>query len=454
MYDPKCSYRSYLLTILLVVFAFNLVDRSALGLVLESIKSDLRLTDAQLGFLSGIAFALFYSLMGIPIARWADRGNRITIISLTTAMWSIMVGLCGMATSFMQLMLIRVGVGIGEAGCVPPAHSLIADYFSRAERPRAVGTYLQGQNLSLLIGYFAAGWLNEAYGWRRMFVLLGLPGLIMAALVRFTLSEPRFAKQAIAGCESAGMTPSPIETGTLSPAPPSMKETFLTLWENSTFRHLLCSCSMLCFFGYGITQWQAVFFVRSFGMKTGELGTWFALVYGLCGLIGTQWGGEWASRYAPNNERLQLRAMALANVGFNGVIWALVYCTHNYYVAFAFMAISTVGGTALNAPLFATIQSLVPQRMRAMSIAIVYLFSNLIGMGLGPLAAGVLSDALTPIFGVESLRYALLALCPGYVWVSWHFWRASSTVAGDLQTVQHIPHVDSGEKNVVIDGAV
>src|SRR3954465_213640 len=132
-------YRRYLLALLTVILAFNYTDRMVLGVVLEDIKADLALSDTQLGILSGIAFALFYSLMGIPIARWADRGNRITIIALTTGLWSVMVALCGVATSFVHLMLIRVGIAVGEAGAVPPAHSLIADHFDRAERPRAMG---------------------------------------------------------------------------------------------------------------------------------------------------------------------------------------------------------------------------------------------------------------------------------------------------------------------------
>src|SRR5579871_6443149 len=186
------TYRKYFLALLLVIFAFNNMERFALGVVLQDLKLDLHLTDTQLGFLSGIAFALFYSVMGIPIARWADRGNRVTIIALTTALWSVAVAACGMATTFLQLLLIRIGVGVGEAGCVPPAHSLISDYFDRAERPKAVGTYWQGTNVSLIIGYFLAGWLNQFYGWRVTFVLLGLPGLILAALAWFTMKDPRY----------------------------------------------------------------------------------------------------------------------------------------------------------------------------------------------------------------------------------------------------------------------
>jgi MFS family permease len=417
-------YRNYLLTILLVVLAFNYMDRLALGLVLQDIKADLALSDTQLGLLSGIAFALFYSLMGIPIARWADRGNRVTIISVTAALWSIMVALCGTATSFVQLLLIRVGVAVGEAGCIPPAQSLIADYFARAERPRAFAIYMLGAPLSMVIGYFLAGWLNELYGWRATFMILGLPGLGLSVLTWFTLKEPRGGK--------SGMV---SRTAELSPAQPSMKEVCVTLWANRTFRHLLFCFSVMSFFGYGILQWQPAFFIRSFGLQTGELGTWFAVIYGLGGLLGTCWGGEWASRRAAHNEGLQLKVMAVAYCIF-AVISALIYLSSNHYVAFALMALAAVGGATATGPLFATIQTLVPPRMRAVSIATIYLFANLIGMGLGPLAAGALSDALRPQFGEESLRYALLTLCPGYLWGGWHLWRGSRTIAHDLQAAQ------------------
>jgi MFS transporter, Spinster family, sphingosine-1-phosphate transporter len=411
-------YRNYLLGALLLIYAFNQVDRYALGVVLNDIKADLHLTDTQLGVLSGIAFALFYSVMGIPIARWADRGNRVTIIATTTAVWSGMVALCGAAGSFLQLLSIRVGVAVGEAGCVPPAHSLIADYFTRAERPRASALYQQGLNLSLIIAYFGAGWLNQFYGWRVMFFLIGAPGLLLATLTWLTIREPRKLRSSNAFVHEERA--------------PDLKTTLAVLRGNATYRHLLYAFSMWYFFGYGITQWQPAFFERSFGLTTGELGTWFAIVYGVCGFIGTYWGGLWASRYAANNEPLQLKVVAAVNVAFNGVVWALIYFSHNYHVALLLMGLSALGGTMIYGPLFSTLQTLVPANMRALSIAIVMLCANLIGMGLGPLAVGIISDELTPKFGAESLRYALLAFCPGWLWVSWHIWHASRTFLTDM----------------------
>lgn len=432
----ETAYKHYLLTLLLVILAFNYVDRLALGLLLQDIKVDLDLSDTQLGFMSGIAFALFYSVMGIPIARWADRGNRVTIITVTTALWSAAVALCGMAGSFLHLLLIRIGVAVGEAGCIPPAHSLIADYFTRAERPRAAARYMLGLPLSFVIGYFLAGWLNELYGWRMTFVLLGLPGLGLAVLAWLTLTEPRRGgTSGTAASRFAVPSLSRPEKPAPLPAEPSLREVCVTLWTNATFRHLLFCFSVLSFFGYGILQWQPAFFIRSYGLQTGELGTWFAVIYGFGGIAGTYWGGELASRRAASNEQLQLKAMSVALAGF-AVISAGIYLSRNQYLAFGLLALATVGGNTVTGPLFATIQTLVPPRMRAIAIAALYLFANLIGMGLGPLAAGALSDAFRPWAGEESLRYALLVLCPGYFWCAWHLWRGSRTVTRDLKAVQ------------------
>jgi predicted MFS family arabinose efflux permease len=320
----EAAYKNYLLTVLLLVFAFNYVDRVALGLLQQDIKVDLGLSDTQLGFLTGIAFASFYSFMGIPIARWADRGNRVTIIAITTALWSAAVALCGIASNFLQLLLIRVGVAVGEAGCIPPAHSLIADCFTRAERPRAVAIYMLGGPLSVVIGYFLAGWLNEFAGWRMTFWVLGLTGFPLAALAWFILREPRYQRPTIEAVSVTHRAHRQVETTAAFEAHPSLKEVCVTLWTSATFRHLLLCCSLSSFFGYGIGQWQPTFFIRSYGLGTGRLGTWFAVLYGLGGLLGTYWGGELASRYAVHNERVQLKAMAVVYCS-SAVLAALIY---------------------------------------------------------------------------------------------------------------------------------
>ena len=426
------GYRAHLLRVLLVILTFNFADRGVLGIVLQNIAADLHLSDTQLGLLTGIAFAFFYSVMGIPIARWADRGNRVAIISITCALWGVMVALCGLAGNFLQLLAIRVGVAVGEAGCIPPSHSLIADNFARDERPRAFSRFMLGGPLSVVVGYFLAGWLNEFYGWRMTFILVGLPGLGLAALAWLSLREPRreeLLKSVLAPSLSspAAETPSPLQ--------PSVREVFQTLRTNSTFVHLTIAFSMMYFFSFGVWQWVPTFFVRNHGLQTGEIGTWFAAIWGGGGIFGTYLGGELASRYAANNERLQLNVMAIVVASF-GLISPIIFIVANYHVAFAVMGLASVAWSTTYGPWFATIQSVVSDRMRAMAIAIVFLFANLIGMGIGPLATGVLSDAFKPWAGEDSLRYALLALCPGYMWAAFHLWRAARTVTRHVASVQ------------------
>jgi predicted MFS family arabinose efflux permease len=412
--------KNYLLAVLTAVLAFNYVDRFALGVLLQDIKGDLHLTDTQLGLLTGIAFAVFYALMGIPIARWADRGNRVTIIASTAALWSIAVASCAAAATFAQLIIMRMAVAVGEAGCYPPALSLLSDYFSRAERPRAVSRYMLGIPIALLIGYAASGWLDEYFGWRLTFLILAAPGLALAIVVALTLREPRRH-------EGGSADDPPVHKREGQPSEPSLGEVFQRLWSNRPFRNIFLCFSVWGFFGYGIMQWMPAFFLRSHSLATGELGSWLALVNGVGGLLGTWLGGEMASRFAANDERLQLVAIVLVYVVL-ALVNAAVYVMPNFRAAMAMLAVSAVAGSATNGPLFAATQTLVPPNMRAMSIALMYFFCNLIGMGLGPLAVGALSDAMRPRLGEESLRYSLLVFSPGYFWCAWHLWRASRSL--------------------------
>lgn len=418
-------YKHYLLGVLTIIVLFNYVDRLALGVVLQDIKTEFDLSDTQLGVLSGIAFAFFYSIMGVPIARWADRGNRVAIISLTAVVWSAAVVLSGASASYAQLLLIRVAVATGEAGCVPPALSLLADYFTRAERPRATAIYGLSGTLSAVVGYMLAGWLNELYGWRVMFMVLGLPGIVLAAIAWTTLKEPRRVKS---------QESSPALSRAPPAAAPSLIEVAATLWSNVTFRHLLLCFAVQTFFMYGIGMWHTPFFIRSHGLGTGEIGTWLTVVWGVGGLLGAYLGGELACRYAVHNERLQLKSLGIAMTA-SGVLTIFVYLAPNPTIAFTLMGFAAIGLTAVNGPLFSTIQTLVPERMRAVSFALVYLVANLVGGGLGPLVAGALSDEFRPWAGEQSLRYALLVLAPGYFWAAFHAWRASRSVAGDLRLV-------------------
>jgi MFS family permease len=399
-----------MLTILAVVYAFHFVDRQVVSLLIEDIKADMRLSDTQMGLLTGMAFALFYSTLGIPIARWADRGNRITIISLSTALWSVMVLCCGMVGAYWQLLLARVGAAVGEAGCLPPAQSLIAEHYDRRERARAMSLFMMGGQASLIVSSVAAGWLNQWYGWRATFLILGVPGLLLALIVRVHLREPR------------------LGVGARPHKPPDAAERagyiadFRTLWRHLAYRHLTASYAVISLFGFGVGQWMIPFLIRTHGIDTGELGSWYALIWGVGGAVGTFAGGYLASGYAADKERLQLKIMAALLVAFIP-LYLGIYLTHNISLAFGLMTVGALFYTGMMAPLFAMIQQIVAPNMRALAIAVLLLASNLIGMGLGPFAVGALSDFLAPRLGEESLRVALVMWTPGYLWGAFHlFW--------------------------------
>jgi MFS family permease len=290
--------------------------------------------------------------------------------------------------------------------------------------------YVLGAPLGGVLGYLAGGWLNERFGWQIMFVMLGLPGLLLAPLTWFTVREPRCTK-----LTSKTISLGPPKVPPHAPAQQNLKEVCVTLWANTTIRYLLLSVSVNVFFFSGISQWQPAFFIRSYGLTSGELGTWLAMISGFGSIVGTYLGGALASGYAANNERLQLKAMGVA-CGTLGVLSIFIYLSPNRYFAFGVTGVVAVLGSVSTGPLFATIQTLVLERQRATAIALIYLCANLIGMGLGPLAVGALSDALRPWADEESLRYALLVLCPGYLLGGWLQWMGSRTVIRDLSKMQ------------------
>ena len=414
----KFKYKNYLLIVLTIVAVFNNLDRFVLSLLLEPIKQDFQLNDSQIGLLTGFAFALFYAVAGVPIARWADRGNRNTIVSITTALWSCMVALSALAGNFTQLLLVRVGVAVGEAGCMPPAQSWISDYFDRTGRQRANAIYFASFPLAVVIGYLGGGWLAEMVGWRMTFVVIGLPGILLAILVKSTLPEPRL-KQKVSVVHAV----------------PSIKDVSITLWRQPTFPHIVMAFVIAYFFGMGILMWLPSFFIRSYGMDVSEVGAWLALTNGVCGVVGTYFGGVLASRYAAGREALQMRATALTFAAMT-LLYVVAYLSTVKYLALLCIGTLIFLASLTTGMIFSAIQSLVPARMRAVALAVVFLLANLIGAGFGPLLAGVLSDLLAPMFGQESLRYALLLLSPGYMWAAFHYWKASRTIELDIASVE------------------
>ena len=408
--------RQYALGVLVVVYTFNFIDRQILSILLEPIKAELGLSDSALGLLTGFAFALFYATLGIPIARYADKGNRRNLIALALTIWSGMTALSGVAQNFWQLLAARIGVGVGEAGCSPPAHSMIADYFPAAKRATALGIYSLGIPVGILFGFLAGGWLNEFFGWRVAFFVVGVPGLLLAVLVRFSLREP-----------TRGMA----EGRQDSADQPTMMETFRYLWSKRSFRHLAFGGALTAFVGYGVVTWVPSFLIRSHGMETGEVGTYLGLILGIPGGIGIALGGWMADRYGARDTRWYLWVVSVALL--LGVPFSFgVYLSSSALWALLALMIPVMLGNFYQATTFSQTQGLVTLRMRSVAAAVLLFIINIIGLGAGPQVVGVLSDALASSYGNESLRYSLLIVSFVNVWSAYHYYVAGKYLKEDL----------------------
>jgi MFS family permease len=398
-YESK-AYRNYALFILMSAYVFNFIDRQILSILQEPIKAELGLSDTQLGLLTGFAFAVFYVVMGLPIARWADRGVRRNIIGMAVAVWSVFTGLSGLVSSYTQLLIVRIGVGVGEAGCSPPSHSLISDIFPKYERATAIGIYTVGVNIGILLGFLVGGWVNEFFGWRVAFFVVGAPGILLALIIRFTLTEP-----------TRGRTEE-VVVADAAESMPTLLEVFKTLWNLRTFRHMALAAAAIAFAGYALLAWLPSFFIRVHGLSTGTVGTWFALILGIGGGLATWLVGLFADKLGQRDLRWYLWITALTTVIYSPLLIG-VFFIEDTTAALLLYVIPGALITTYLAPIIAVTHSLVPNRMRALSSAIVYLILNLLGMGLGPLSVGFISDMLMPSMGVDSLRYALAVTVPG-----------------------------------------
>ncbi|MEP1471672.1 MAG: MFS transporter [Halieaceae bacterium] len=413
--NPKAAY--YALGMLTVVYSFNFIDRQLLAILQESIKLDLGLSDSQLGLLTGFAFAVFYVTAGIPIARWADHANRRNIVAGSLFIWSFMTALSGLVQNYWQLVLARIGVGIGEAGGSPPSHSMISDIFPPNRRATALGFYSTGVSFGILFGFLFGGWLNEYFGWRTAFMVVGIPGVFLAGILMLTLREP------IRGL---------AEQRTVSTEAVPLKTVIKTLWESKAFRHLSLAASLNAFSGYGTASWTASFMIRSHEMSTGELGTWLAIIIGLCGAIGVFFGGVAADRLSPRDQRWYMWLPAI--VGFIAVPFMFaVYLADNAYLALTMMLIPGLLHQVYLGNTLATTHNLVGLKMRATASAILFFIINMIGLGMGPFMIGLISDMLSPVHGADSLRLAMLYLLPAVMfWSACHFYFASRHLRDDL----------------------
>jgi len=413
------TYRRYALGILLLGYISSYVDRQIMGVVLPAIKAEFLLADWQLGFLSGIAFAIFYATLGMPIAFLADRSNRRNIIAAAISIWSLMTAACAFVTGFGTLAIARIGVGIGEAGSSPPSHSMIADMYPPEERSGALAIYALGVYLGTMIAFAVGAFVVAQYGWRAAFLLVGLPGLLIALLVRFTLKEPP------RGFSEGKPAPEdkPIDWSEIGG---QISAGFRHIWTDRASFHTVMGVTIISFVGYGGAVWGFSFFMRSFKMGYEETGVFLALTVGIFGAMGAILGGKLADKMGAKDVRWTPWVVAIAKVAAAPIILAF-FLVEKELALWLYVPMTILGAFYLG-PSFALIQSRAPLHMRTTISSIMLFILNIIGLGFGPQLVGILSDVLEPTYGIESLRYALLLMSFVSLWGAYHYYLAGKAL--------------------------
>lgn len=405
--------RNVTLGLLTAAYFFSYMDRQILAILQEDIRHELLLSDKQLGLLAGFAFAIFYATLGLPVARWADRGNRINIIGIALALWSAMTAVCGLAQNFVQLLLARIGVGIGEAGSSPPSHSIIADLYPPEKRAGAMGIYSLGVVLGAAGGTMIGGTLAHFFGWRVAMFAVGIPGIVLAVMIKLFVVEPR---RGLSDPQHAHAAPAQM---------PRLADGFRSLFGNRAAVHLVMGVTITSLIGYGHTAFGPSFLIRSIGLDKLQIASIVAPVGGVCGTLSAVLGGWLANKAA---ERWGLHSQAWLVLAMKGVglpLSFLFFASADPWVAIPIYWASLILINSYLGPTFALIQGLAPLRMRALWAAVTLLVINLIGLGLGPTLIGVISDALRPSLGdAEALRWAMLSFAAATPWALFHYWRA------------------------------
>lgn len=423
-------YRWYVVWLLFVVYVLNFVDRQILIILMEPIRLEFGFSDKQLGLLGGLAFALLYSTLGIPIARLADRVNRVNIISVSILVWSLATALTGLARNFTHLLLARIAVGIGEAGCSPPAYSLLADYFSKEKRTTAFSIYSMGIYGGVFVGYLVGAVVAQYHGWRTAFWVVGLPGILVALVVKLTLREP----------------PRGLADGGIAPAePPPMRQVLGELARKRTFQHLALAAALHAFVGYGVTGFHPSFLIRSHQFSVAEIGFILSVVAAVSGVGGTWLGGYLADRLTRlrRDVRWQLWVPGIATL-INVPVALMAYTHPDRFAVIGLLFVSLIFGVMYLGPTFATMQRLVGARERALGSALLLLVINLVGLGLGPYLVGAVSDLMNQVYladggsaaaaKAQGLRAALVIMVCVNAWSFLHYMLAARTLERDSKT--------------------
>jgi len=426
----KPAYRWYVLALLTLVYTFNFVDRQIVVILQEQIRADLSLMDWQLGLLSGLVFAIFYSVLGLPIAHISESVGRKRVVATALAVWSLMTALSGAAQNFVHLLLLRIGVGIGEAGGSPPSHSMISDIFPLRRRALALSIFSMGVYFGYLLAYGFGGWVAQSLGWRMTFVVVGLPGVLLAAIVAITIKEPPrgLAERGEVKRSEPGLAREDV-------ARPSFGATLRLLWSRQSFRHIAFAASLQSIAGYGVGNFVPSFVIRAHDMSIAEAGWRLALITGFGGAVGVVFAGWLADRLARRGEQWYVLTPAIALtltlpltiLAFSAATPGAMFLSYIPYVVLGAMWLG---------PAIAVTHSLVGLRQRAVASAALFFILNLIGLGLGPLVVGTLSDLMRPDFGdAGGLRYSIIGTALVVkTWAIVHFLLAARSVKADIRS--------------------
>lgn len=415
--QPLQRDRWYVLGMLTLAYAFNIADRFSISTLIEPIRTELNLSDSGIGFLTGVALALFYVTVGIPVASLADRANRRNILALALAIWSGMTALCGLAQNYWQLLLARFGVGIGEAGGTPPSTSILADKFPPARRPMALSIFSLGACLGAWLGSSIAGGVAETYGWRAAFLVLGIPGVILALILWLTVREP------VRGALDAG---SPVTDRS------SVAETVRFILRQRSAFHLLVGGSVATFWSWGLMWWTPTFLVRSHHMTVGEAGAVLGQMHLIAGTLGTLLAGWLMARRAAADPRHIVRLLGWVTA-LTTIPSIFVYWVSSQTAVVALLWIFVPAVYFYIGPILGLLQNVVPANMRATTCAVLLFTANIANLVIAPQLVGLMSDWFAASFdaGPESLRWALLVVAPTGFWAAYHLWRSGVTIRED-----------------------
>lgn len=429
---PRPAYARYVLFTLLAVYMIHHLDRLIISLLLEPIGREFQLTDTQRGLLAGLGYAVPFALAGLPLGMLIDRVHRVRLLATLLAIWSGLTALCALASGFWMLMLARIGIGAAESGGTPSNMSILADYFPAEQRGRAFGVYYMGPHLGTLVGFALAGIVANAYGWRAAFLLVGLPGLLLVAVLLLTIREPPRGGIASAGRMAPG---DPSRAATRQPAP-TLGRVLRKLWDTPAALHILIGSTLGNVVAAGLTTWLPAFMIRSHGLTVGEAGLAIGLATAPLGAAASLIGGALSDRLGGYRSPRAVRMLALALGGM--VVVALVgLTTRSTALMVAAFALKTFAIVLTNGPSYAAVLSLMPASMQGVSAALLQVSSNVLGFGVGVTLLGKVSDALSPEFGVDALRYTMLAFSLIGVWGAFHFLLAARALRGPALDAGH-----------------